>query len=619
MDQQINYRVNIDDAGFQAKLTQMRASLDQTVMGQQLMGGMGGGMGLSPTSMYAMAGGMQNQQMGLGGYAPIGYTPPAIATEPHFGMYAVRQTFAQSLAGAAGMTSIFSPWATFRQPTSMTPMDYAADSQRNLMNRIEDVKTVAKGTAVSMGSQIAFGAAGAALGSALIPIPFVGAMLGEMAGQTFGEHVAAPITKAMVQQSALRRDLMNETFRNVTGGPDVDPLTGRGLNFTAARKLSEQLTNATFEPGMSALSVGQMREITTKGIEMGLFRGDDTADKMLDKSKELAKAVQEVAATLHTSFSSALETINTIRQTTGTAGPGSIQKAVEQITSSAVASRMAGTTPGEMIQAGVTGAAIVQGTGLSMSTYSEVNKLNTSFVKQFQDTNPQAAQIAINQAGGTAAALSQQMTAAQAGFEQSDMGRMAKLAAYDPKTGKLDLDRIKGKSFDQLAQMAGRIHGRDMAKFIAHEAELTKDMAPEDVQMMQARTFQAMGEKLERQGIAYKGEGTRLAMKQYGLSEEVINTELDMLRPKTKEELEKIASQKDMQTRREIASERSQAEATRTGLGPEFFSGVGKAKKYLSDVSSSVGGSIANARDSVIRALTGQDTVDYNHLYRASQ
>ena len=87
LDKNVNYRVNIDDADFQAKLSQMRASIDMTMGG---MGGVGlGGMGMSMGRMGGfggmMMGGSPGGQMmqGLADFGtqirPVTYTPPAIA------------------------------------------------------------------------------------------------------------------------------------------------------------------------------------------------------------------------------------------------------------------------------------------------------------------------------------------------------------------------------------------------------------------------------------------------------------------------------------------------------------------------------------------------------------
>ena len=108
-DQSIRYKVSLDDADFQSKLSQLRANIDSTVGGGA---GFGGGMNMmgamfAPSGFNQMGGGNTSMMMsGLADFGsqvrPITYTPPAIAMQPHFGQIALQQTTGQAFLGAMG-------------------------------------------------------------------------------------------------------------------------------------------------------------------------------------------------------------------------------------------------------------------------------------------------------------------------------------------------------------------------------------------------------------------------------------------------------------------------------------------------------------------------------------
>lgn len=539
MDQQVNYRVNIDDSDFQARLSQMRASIDMTMggfggMGMMGFGGMGGMNG-------PMLGGMFNVMTGTGGpmmmnglsdfgtqLRPVTYTPPAIAMQPHFGMIAVNQTMAQAGLGmlgplGVGMTNPLSPRDVL--PPQISMAEYVNMSARNFGMRAGDA--VATGMAVtgSTAANLAFGAAGARLGmAALGGLPggaFVGGLVGGAAAAALPAAYFGAVTDMMADNRSIQNALSAGSFRFITGGADVDPVTGRGFSRAARANVAQsiqgmQLTDARF-------GSEDYRQILEGGMQLDMFSGTRDATDFKTKFKSLVDSLKTVTATLHTSLKEGIEVIRGFRDM-GVTDPGEINR----LTLGAEAmGRASGRTGMEMLAIGQTGAEMFRGTGIRMGLGFESNQMNAMSVRSLLNQGLISREM-VGQAGGENA-LAQQLTANSLASFQSAMGRGAMMANFNPTTGQFDpnmVTRMMGQGALGMISNAANLSPASLFQLQAHQAELIGNMDPMQMRMFSIGVDMAQARTVAGVSGANVMDVYKAMQLRRGVGEEVINANI---------------------------------------------------------------------------------------------
>lgn len=545
-DQQIRYRVSLDDNEFQARLSQVRASLDATIGGYGGMGGMG--FGMSPGFGMGMAGAFANRQSAFGptslagGIAdfgaqirPITYTPPAIAMQPHFGMFQVQQTLRQAGLAAAfgplgvginefmdrGITSARDPI-----PQQITMADYLSYSAQGFANRVGALGTAGAFGATNLAASMATGSLGMSAGTSL----FGAGALGTVGGMAFGLAAALPVMALgsavgdrMASNQAIQSTLASGSFRFFTG-PGADPLTGRGFGRQARFDIAKSLQ------GMEArdlrYNLDDYQQILEAGTQMDLFSGTRDAEDFKGKFKSLVDTLKTVTTTLHTSLKEGLEAIRGFRDM-GVTDPTDIRRLTMQ---SDLMGRVAGRTGMEMVAIGQTGAEMFRGTGISMQRGYELNTQNAAMIRTMLNTGAISRET-VGQAGGELA-LAQQMTAGALSSFQTLQGRATLMSLFDPKTGGLipdAMNKLAGSgAMDIYMRAAGRSPA-DIFKFQAMQPDIISSMSATEMQMFGVATNSALAKDISRNyGADFKDVYVTMGLQQ-GKSKEQIKTEMAMM------------------------------------------------------------------------------------------
>lgn len=546
-DQDITYRVNIDDANFQAKLSQLRASMDMTIgggFGGMNMAGMGAMMGpmgnFNAPMSNAMVGGGQSFQPFMGGIAdfgaqirPITYTPPAIAMQPHFGMVAVQQSTGQAMAGMAGpygsaaynMRSIgggavagaFAGGVvggplgalggaavgaatgfvdTLRSggftkdliPEQLTTLDYMHMSSRTFGARLGDAvgsaALVGGTTAASLGVSALTGAAGAGL---------IGSMAMSLPAAYLGGKVSDMVADNRAMQSALEAG----SFRFITGGKDVDPYTGRGFSRQARASVADTIQSMELKDARYGMD--EYKQILEGGMQLNLFSGTGDAESFKSKFKDLVNTLKTVTSVLHTSLKEGMEVIRGFNDMGITDGS---QISAMSFKADAMG-RATGRTGLEMLQIGQTGADMFRGTGINMQLGFETNQMNALITRSLMNqrdanNNPLLSRETVAQAGGELE-MAKQATATALGFTQTAFGRGILMAAT--RGGSMvDPAKIAGGNAQSLLSNAANMTAGEMVHFEANQEEIIGKMSPMTLMgfqmggaMAQARTLSGAG------------------------------------------------------------------------------------------------------------------------------
>lgn len=505
-DQDITYRVNIDDSNFQAKLTQLRASMDSSLTG----GGMGGGgfnqMAAMAQLMSSGGSGTMNLGGGLADFGsqikPVTYTPPAIAMQPHFGMYQIQQTLGQAGLGAMGPvgSALYSAGGAIGGfmrggftgamnapglvPGNMTSYEYFNASAQSFANRTGDAAAMGAMTVANIASSIPFTAAGSALGAAAFGGAGVAAMAGGLLGGAALSAVPAAyfakVGESYRENVAMQEALQAGSFRFVNSGPDVDTTRGRGFSRQARGAVAEGIQRMQLQDVRYGAS--EYSQILEGGMQMDLFSGTRDAQDFQGKFKGLVESVKTITSTLHTSLKEGLEVIRGFRDM-GVTDPSQIQ---HHVLSSEVMGRASGRTGMEMMAIGQTGAEMFRGTGISMQRGFELNQMNTMMIRQGLN-NGTISRETVAQAGGELA-YAQQMTAGTLASFQTTVGRGMLMGAYNQRTGTLDMGQMlrPGSAEAMAERAASNLSIGGIIGLQANQEELISQMSP-----MQMRLFSA--------------------------------------------------------------------------------------------------------------------------------
>jgi hypothetical protein len=548
-EQTVNYKVSVDDSDLQAKLSAMRSSIDMT-LGSNGMGGMG--FGMSPQSML---GGMGNVMLGSGGanmmggmadfgsqIRPVSYTPPAIAFQPHFGMISLQQTGGQAALGMTGPIGmgLAHPFSTRSNvPGNISMGEYMALSTRAFAAHAGDAAATGALVAGSTGASLLAGGAGTLAGAALFSSgvgKFVGGFLGGALGGMAVTAYTGEMADMMAQNRAVQQQLSQGSFRFISGGPDVDPLTGRGFSRAARAGIADFVQ--TQELKDARYGMNEYRQVLESGMQNDLFSGTHDANDFKTKFKALVENVKTVAATLHTSLQEGVEVIRGFRDM-GVTDPGQVNR---MTMGSELMGRAGGRTGMEMMAIGQAGAEIFRGTGVNMAKGFELNQMNTMQIRQMLSAeNPILTRETVGQAGGEVA-LGQQMTAAALGGFQSALGRGALMANFNPATGGLNpnmISNMAGQDAFSMVQGAAKFANNPMALFTmqANQSKMIGSLSAGEMQAFSVETGMAEA-RMIAQGMGISGTAAHLEdiFKSQGLrrgiSEQVLDTQLAWLHTK---------------------------------------------------------------------------------------
>lgn len=484
-DQNVTYRVNIDDSNFQAKLTSMRASLDSAV---------GGGM--SPQLAFGMASMYQPGnfgQMNMSGMSnmisPMSFTPPAISMQPHFGMFSIQQNLRQAglnAIGPMGMgmnsmmdSGIFSQ-KDIRDPR-MSIHEYMAYSGQAFADRVQSGVTGGTLGMMSLGSQIAVGGAGSALGSAMFSSGlgmFAGGLVGgAVGGSLAGAYVSAVAERAndnIQMQSALE----SGSWRFYQG-QDVDKFTGRGMSRSGRLGAATAIQNMELQD--ARFNATDYKQILEGGMQMGMFEGTHDMEDFKQKFKGLVENLKIVSSTLHTSLQDGLAAMRAFRDM-GVTNTGEVNRLTM---GSELAGRMSGKTGMEMLATGQTGAELFRGTGITMQRGFELAQENAVTVRNMLN-NGNISRETVQQMGGEAGAA-QQLTGNALSQMQSMVGRTALMSAFNPATGEIDTGKLLNGR-ESMLNMAGRAAGLGMHGIMELDARQEEIVSKLDPTTMKAFT-----------------------------------------------------------------------------------------------------------------------------------
>jgi hypothetical protein len=545
-DQNVTYRVNVDDTNFQSKLTQMRASMDASLGG-------GGSGGFSQPMMYGMMNTMSGSGGGMGsGMAdfgsqirPVSYTPPAISFQPHFGMFQVQQSLAQAGLGAMGpMGAAAGGMITnFRNggfgglingpnaiPNNMTTADYMAMSARGFGDRMGDAASIAVTTALSTTAGLITGGIGAAVGGGMFTgaiMKTVGGLVGGMAGATAVSAFTGEVTDMMADNRQMQSALAAGSFRFFTGGGDgdVDKLTGRGMGRRARAGVATAIQG--MEQQDLRYGMDEYKSILEGGMQFDLFSGTHDTEDFKTKFKGLVETLKTVTATMHTSLKEGLEVIRGFRDM-GVTDPSEVSRLT---LGSEVRGRASGRTGMEMMAIGQAGAEMFRGTGINMERGFELNQMNTVGIRSMLNEGLLSRET-IGQAGGENS-LAQQMTASALSSFQTAQGRAAMMANYNQSTNSMSPNLMsnlaRGDLMGQVAGAAGKGPGA-LLSFQANQEDLISKMSPEQMQLFGLSLDVGVAKTL-RQAIPGLNmeDAIKVAGQQAGKSKQVIDTQLAML------------------------------------------------------------------------------------------
>ena len=632
-DQNITYRVNIDDADFQAKLSQLRASLDMSMGGG---GGFGGGASMAAFgAMMAPQGFARGQtDMMMSGLAdfgaqirPITYTPPAIAMQPHFGMYALQQSTGQAFLGAmgpaaqAGVNFVQHPMGGGPRsmvPNQLTTAEYMALSARSLATRVGDAASTATLVGAGTAAQIAAGGAGSMV-AGWLGMGSLGALgLGALAALPVAAAVSA--TGDMVADNrAIQTQLESSSFRFLTGGKDVDSLTGRGFSRRARANVADFIqTEELHDP---RFGMGDYKQILEAGTQMDVFSGVKDVEGFKTKFKGLVESVKTITTTLHTSVKEAVEAVRGFRDM-GVTDPNEIRQLTMQ---SEMRGRVSGHTGMEMVAIGQEGAELFRGTGVRMRLGYDAEQRNVENVRYMLNQGTISRET-IAQAGGENA-LARQMTGADLAGTQTALGRGLLMSAVDARTGKVDVNRMgRGGVMGALGR-AANMSPMDIITFQARQEELVGSMSAEELATFNTKKTMMEAEltvgtySRNRKGTAAYQQDLDLTFltiqKREGVPIDVARARLagSKIDPK-KQKMDQESASRAMQRQQRL-------EHFRDRFSPKRLSNLARlpiqlAQRGVTGVSNVVGYGIEGGEEALMDYLGGGDTTEADQFAEAN-
>lgn len=441
----LNYRVNLDTQG----LAQQLASVRDTVTSGLVQAGQtmaGAGAIVSGASNRLTSDLMQGQQFVAAALpsqfmmAPQGAAQSTLAQLP-----GMPQSFGQEIMAATGIT---------RAPVGVFPSQFQAVAAQRINERLQMGATAVAAGGVSM----AAGMVGAAIGQAVIPIPFVGGFVGGLAGQMLGDTAMAPVINTVQehmmerarvsqifgfnkfshdQQVGLAGWMRQQTVKSIMS-PDefnnVLPAAVRGGFFqgvgrgdSAGARHAFSAAREAIGEAMFSLQLSGAEGVTEAGRQFGGMnllgaRGQD-ASRMFMRSQVLARDMAELGQFVD---------------------PLQVQQ--------------------QTMEVGQMGAAAGIAPGAAMETFGvQAYGIN----RMLLPSNRKMSEADLAIMGGTSAAAAERMTGALIQSQRMPVGRMLAMAFTSvDKSGKIVADRA---ALDQMA--AGKMNASDMAQRIAEKLD----------------------------------------------------------------------------------------------------------------------------------------------------
>jgi len=317
--------------------TQMATTLQTTSamrlggMGGMAFGGGGGGgpggigavgafahqyqqnmLGINQQHIGAFSAQMMGQMGGMGGGFQPGMLPhPAMMTAPGMGIYRpFQQPMGATVSPMAQMPLFQTPFTPMPPPPMFqTPMELSNSlsvqaGQRRTAAAFAAPGVMARGAA-DLGVGYMGAGVGAALGARFGPMgALIGGGLGMAAGAFGSEHfgMGAAAQNVMDRMNPFRstairgQQMMAASQDFVTGGPDLNMLSGRGLSASGANHLGRRLEETAYSTRFQretggAFSAQDLTKITHVAGQEGLLQGSQSVDQIHDKVKGIAKSL----------------------------------------------------------------------------------------------------------------------------------------------------------------------------------------------------------------------------------------------------------------------------------------------------------------------------------------
>lgn len=389
------------------------------------------------------------------------------------------------------------------------------------------------GSAASLGLGKALGAAGRFAGGVALPLAAAG--------------VASDITDHIAQQRQIRNFLEMSSFRFTGPGSQMaDPIMGTGMGMQARRQVADYMTEIDVaDPFVDMKDLGRILRTST---ELGLMHNTQDIDDFKRRFKSITDNVKLITKTLNTTIEEGLGVMRDLRGI-GVTDPGRVG---QMVTGAEGLGRVAGRTAQEMITAGMQGAEVYRGTGISMEIGFQATQMNLAAVRSARDAGT-LSQEAVAQAGGEEA-LAQRMTVQGLAFQQSGLGRGVMAAMYGGRGGTLDMGSISrmlggGIGMENLALQGARRLGnpRSMIEYQANQAKMLSQFGEmfggQANQLMQLSTAMTEAEYLQRAMPGLDKESAfRYSLQGMGMTEPEIETQLGMIRNADKDLNSKMRS-----------------------------------------------------------------------------
>lgn len=365
------------------------------------MGGMayGGGNGLGAVGAFAQqytqnmgsigsqhinpfSAQMMGMMGGMGGFSPGALPNPAMMTTPGMGIYRPFSPMASPTVSPFPQMPIFPTPFTPMPPPAMfqTPMELSHNISVQAGQRRTAAMFAMPGVAARAGTDMGFGFAGAGLGASLGarfgPMgALIGGGIGAAAGVFGSEHFGFGGTAQHTADGlnpfrtlALRGQQMLGASQNfVSGGPDLNPMTGRGLSSQGSTHLARLLEDTAFSSRFrrdtgTNMSAQDLTRITNVAGQQGMLNDTQSVEQIHDRVKTIAKSlVSFMKIANEPNVVEALKSMGRMRQM-----GLSVSETMDAALDARMFARMAGTShKGIMEMGGMPGAMLFQQQGLS--------------------------------------------------------------------------------------------------------------------------------------------------------------------------------------------------------------------------------------------------------------
>jgi hypothetical protein len=268
----------------------------------------------------------------------------------------------------------------------------------------------------------------------------------------------------VLEDVADRQDITNfleaSSFRYMQGrGADIDERMGAGFNRAARGRIAEAIKDIDLND--PRYNMNDLKGILEKGTELGMFTGTRDAEDFSQKFKDLTSSLKQVTKIMHQSLNEGMETLKSLKEM-GISTPTGVSTAIQHAD---VLGTATGKTAAEMLSIGRQGAEMVRGTGVNLSTGSDMMQQTFSLMSSAATGGTLDAEH-VRQAGGVGA-LTQKMMARHMQNLNTPFGKGALLSVIG-EGGRLDPSRLNqltsgemsmGNVYRQASQNVSTVQG----------------------------------------------------------------------------------------------------------------------------------------------------------------